>query len=64
MKIPKIEYEIYYPFYNNNNLTKLDLNLCQGTKIEILIPVEINDILDKSNSKSCYYNDICYEKTS
>ena len=25
MKIPKIEYEIFYPFYNNNTLTKLDL---------------------------------------
>ena len=43
MKIPKIEYEIYYPFYNNNTLTKLDLNLCKGTKIEVSIPVKIND---------------------
>ena len=32
MKIPKIEYEVYYPFYNNNTLTKLDLNLCKGKK--------------------------------
>ena len=32
MKIPKINYEIYYPFYNNINLTKFDLHLCKGTK--------------------------------
>ena len=64
MKIPKIDYEIYYPFYNNNTLTKLDLNLCQDTKIEISIPVTINDNLDKYNPKSGYYNDICYKATS
>ena len=32
MKIPKIEYEVYYTFYNNLNLTKFDLHLCKGTK--------------------------------
>ena len=64
MKIPKIEYEIYYPFYNNNTLTKLDLNLCKETKIEVSIPVKINDNLDKHNPKSGYYNDICYKTTS
>ena len=64
MKIPKIEYEIYSPFYNDNTLTKLDLNLCKGTKINLLIPVTINDILDKYNPKSGYYNDICYKTTS
>ena len=62
MKIPKIDYEIYYPFYNN--ITKLDLNLCKGTKIEISIPVKINDTLDKYNPKSGYYNDVCYKTTS
>ena len=34
-KVPKVEYEIYYPL-SNNNLTKLDMNYCQGTKIECL----------------------------
>ena len=28
-KIPKLEYEIYYPLNNSNNLTKLNLSLCQ-----------------------------------
>ena len=64
MKIPKIEYEIYYPFNNNNNLEKLDLNLCKGIKIEISIPVKLSDNLDEHNPKSCYYNDICYTATS
>ena len=44
-----------------NNLTKLNLNLCKGTKIEISIPVKIED---KYNPKSGYYNDICYKTTS
>ena len=63
MKIPKIEYEVYYHLYNNN-LKKLNLSLCQGTKVEISIPVKINDILDKYNLSSDYYNDICYKTTS
>ena len=36
MKIPKVEYEIYYPFYNSKNLTKLNLTECKSKKIDIL----------------------------
>ena len=64
MKIPKIEYEVYYPLYNSNNLTKLNLTSCQDTKIEISIAVSINEDLDKYNSSSDYYNDICSKTTS
>ena len=64
MKIPKIEYNIYYPLYNNSHLIKLDLSFCKDTKIEISIPVKINDNLDKYNPKSDYYNNICYKTTS
>ena len=64
MKIPKIEYEVYYPLNNSNKLTKLDLSLCKDTKIEISIAVKINDTLDKYNSSSDYYNDICSKTTS
>ena len=64
MKIPILEYEIFYPLYNSNNLTKLNLSSSKGTKIEILISVEINDTLDKHDSKSDYYNDICSKTTS
>ena len=63
MKIPKVEYEVYYPLYNNN-LTKLNLTPCKNTKIEISISVELNDTIDKYNPKSDYYNDICSKATS
>ena len=64
MKIPKVEYEVYYPFLYNNTFTKLNLSLCKDTKIEISIQVKINDNIDKYNPKSGYYNDICYKTTS
>ena len=64
MKIPKLEYEIYYPLYNNNKLTKLNLTSCKGSKLEISIAVKINDIIEKYNPKSDYYNNICSKVTS
>ena len=64
MKIPKIEYEIYYPLNDGTNLTKLNLSYCKGTKIEISIKVKINDNIDKYNLSSDYYNDICSKATS
>ena len=63
-KIPKIEYEIY-KLLTENNLTKLDLSPCKNEKIEHSIPVTINDDdIDKHNSSSKYYNDICSTTTS
>ena len=64
MKIPKMEYEIYYPLNNDNELKKLNLTYCQGTKIDISISVKIDGQLDKYNPKSDYYNNICYKTTS
>ena len=63
MKIPKVQYEVFYPLYNDT-FTKLNLSLCEGKKIEILISVQINDNIDKYNPKSGYYNDICYKTTA
>ena len=34
MKIPKIEYEVYYPLYNES-LEQLNLTICQGIKLDI-----------------------------
>ena len=60
-KFPIIEYEVYNPETNQ----KLKLENCQGTKISISIPVQINeDNLFKYNSSSEYYNDICFVYTS
>ena len=64
MKIPKIEYEVYYPLFNNKDLIKLNLTICKDKKIDILLPVKINDIIDKYNPCSRYYNDICYKAAS
>ena len=47
-----------------SSLNKLDLTVCQNTKIEFSIPVVINDNIDKRNSSSAYYNDICYIEKS
>ena len=64
MKIPKIEYEIFYPLYNDSDLIKLNLTFCQGTKIDFSIYVKIDGKLDKYNSSSDYYNNICSKTTS
>ena len=63
MKIPKVEYEIYYPLHSNN-LMRLNLSSCGRTKIDISIPVKINDSIEKYNSNSDYYNNICSKTTS
>jgi len=59
LNIPKIEYDVYYPL-NNTKMEALNLSLCENTKIEISIPVNISKAdIDKYNPKSNYYNDIC-----
>ena len=64
MKIPKVEYEVYYLLYNQS-LSKLNLEPCKDANIEISIPVSIDDDnIDKYNKNSKYYNDICSKTTS
>ena len=66
MKIPKIEYEVFYPL-NGTDLIKLDLSVCQNSRIDISIPIDIkgiDDEIDKYNPSSDYYNDICSRTTS
>ena len=59
--IPIIEYEIYHPF----TLEKLDLKYCEDIKIELSIPVFLDeDNLYKYNSSDDYYNDLCYSYTT
>ena len=63
--IPKVEYEVYYSFNNNNNFTKLDLSICKNIKIDISIPIVIpNKEIDKYNKSSDLYNNICYTLTT
>jgi len=59
--MPVIEYEVYHPteFY------KLDLSVCDDLKIEISLPVFINEEeLYKHDPSSDYYNDKCYSYES
>jgi len=59
--MPVIEYEVYHPteFY------KLNLSDCDDLKIEISLPVSINeDELYKHDPSSDYYNDKCCSYTS
>ena len=63
MKTLKVEYDVYAKLYGIN-LTKLNLTVCEKSKISISIPIIINGNIDKYNISSGYYNDICYTTTS
>ena len=59
--LPKIEYEVYNPY----NRDQLNLNLCQNSKIKISLPINMNKKdIDRRNSSSGFYHDICYTYTS
>ena len=62
--IPKVEYEVFYPFFHNNFST-LNLSICKNMKIDISLPINISlDEIDKYNKSSGLYNDICYTLTT
>ena len=65
MNIPKIEYDVYYKQFGMN-LTKLDLSICEDSKISLLMPLEIkeNENIDKLNTSSGYFNNKCYQASS
>ena len=43
---------------------KFSISICSNVKIDIHVPIKITDNIDKYNSSSGYYNDICYTTTS
>ena len=45
-------------------MERLNLSLCEGINIEISYPFILKDDIEKYNSKSFYYNDICSKATS
>ena len=63
MKIPKIEYGLYYPLYGED-LIELNMSKCNGQKVDITIPISIKDDIDKYNTSSDYYNNKCSKATS
>ena len=60
---PTVEYQIYYSF-NGLKLEQLDLTLCEGDGISLLISFNMTDGEDLYNKNSGYYNDICYTFTT
>ena len=66
MKIPFVEYEIYYPLYNKEELIMLDVSICKNKnmKIDISIPVQISEKIEMYNPKDYYYNNKCSKTTS
>ena len=66
MQIPKIEYSIYTKLPGENKLKRLNITACKTTKISISIPIEISksENLDKLNTSSDYFNDVCYVASS
>ena len=63
MKIPKIEFDVF-SYLKTKNLIKLNLSYCSQAKIDLSIPIIISENIDKINSSSGYYNDLCYTATS
>ena len=58
---PKVEYEVFNPI----SLEKLDLEVCNEIKIDILVPVSLKEEdLFKYNTSSEYYNDLCFAYTT
>ena len=60
LRVPSVQYEIFYPLNNSKNLVKLDLSICSDLKMERIITINITNNIDKYNKSSPYYNDICY----
>ena len=63
LQIPKVEYDVYSKL-NGSNLIKLNLTICDNSKIILSIPISLSESHEKLNSSSNYYNDICYTASS
>ena len=61
---PRTEYEVYYKS-ENNSFENMDLGICKDMKINKSVSINISESdIDKYNSSSGYYNDICYTSTT
>ena len=63
-KIPKMQYEVYYPLYNDSKLYLLNLSICRDISIDVYFPLSFNGSLDEIDPNSDFYNDICNTYTS
>ena len=58
-KIPKLQYEVYYPLNHDLKLFLLNLSICENTNINIYLPLTLNGNIEKFDPYSDFYNDIC-----
>ena len=63
LDITKVEFDVYYKS-PENKLEKLNKSICDNSLIYISVPIVIDEDLDKVNTSSGYFNDICYTSTS
>ena len=57
-----LNFNIFLKISLDNNI--LNLTVCKNVTVYINIPYEINGNIDKYNTSSEYFNDICYAATS
>ena len=63
-KIPKIQYEVYYPLNHDSKLCLLNLSICEDIDIDIYLPLELKENINLYDPNSDFYNDICATYTS
>ena len=63
LDITKVEFEVYYKT-SDNKLVKLNKSICDNSLIYLSVPIIITENLDKLNTSSGYFNDICYASTT
>ena len=63
LNITKVEFDVYYKS-PENKLEKLNKSICKNNSIYLSVPIVINKDIDKLNTSSGYFNDICYASTS
>jgi len=64
MSAPVTGFEVYYKT-EDNKLQNIDLEICKDMKVEKSVSIVIpEENIDKYNSSSGYYNDICYTSTT
>ena len=63
LNITKVEFDVYYKS-SDNKLEKLNKSICDSSLIYLSVPIVINKDIDKLNTSSGYFNDVCYTSTS
>ena len=63
LNITKVGFDVYYKS-SDNKLVKLNKSICENNLIYLSVPIIIAKDIDKVNTSSGYFNDVCYTSTS